>query len=72
MPELPEVETIRRGLSKFILKKRLIKFDKNDFDATLVSLRRFGKALVMDFDNGWSLMVHLRMTGQLIWRGEEN
>lgn len=71
MPELPEVETIRQGLSKFILKKRLIKFDKNNFDATLISLRRFGKALVLDFDNGWSLMIHLRMTGQLIFVGEE-
>ena len=25
----------------------------------------------MDFNNDWSLMIHLRMTGQLIWQGEE-
>lgn len=30
-------------------------------------LRRFGKALVIDMDNGNSLLIHLRMTGQLIW-----
>ena len=33
-------------------------------------MKRFGKALVIDLDDGCSLMIHLRMTGQLIWRGE--
>jgi formamidopyrimidine-DNA glycosylase len=34
----------------------------------VVGLRRFGKLLVIDFDNGESLAFHLRMTGQLIYR----
>lgn len=77
MPELPEVETIRRGLLKCVLHKKLVRIIKAEgsspaFTPTeLIALRRFGKALVMDFDDGWSLMIHLRMTGQLIWVGEE-
>lgn len=77
MPELPEVETIRRGLSKFIIKDKLKKttifceksFLGKPFCATVLGIRRFGKALVIDFDNNKSLMIHLRMTGQLIYDG---
>ena len=83
MPELPEVETVRRGLKPFILNKKIIQvvpepgkgFYGNVTEvngATVTNLRRFGKALVVDLDNGKSLMIHLRMTGQLIWRGQEN
>ncbi len=80
MPELPEVETVRRGLGKFILNKKIVQVRpepgkgfygevKNVNGATVVGLRRKGKALIVDLSNGWSMMVHLRMTGQLIWRG---
>lgn len=79
MPELPEVETIKRGLAKFILKKKIIKIEvlnEKSFlgektTGTVENLRRFGKALVLDLDNGKSLMIHLRMTGQLIYDGKE-
>ncbi len=75
MPELPEVETIRRGLSKFILKAQLQKIEVRCqksfigvFRAGKVTrIRRFGKALVIDMDNAESLLIHLRMTGQLIF-----
>lgn len=75
MPELPEVETIRRGLSQFIMKKKLIKttilcdksFIGKPATGTVKDIRRFGKALVIDLDNQKSLMIHLRMTGQLIY-----
>lgn len=75
MPELPEVETIRRGLSKFILNAKLTKIDilcPKSFVGipsvgTVKQIRRFGKALVLDMDNGFSLLIHLRMTGQLIF-----
>ncbi len=75
MPELPEVETIRRGLSEFIIKKNLIKttilceksFIGAPIEGEVINLRRFGKALVIDFNNQTSLMIHLRMTGQLIY-----
>ena len=92
MPELPEVETVRRGLKKYILNKKIVRIvvleDKSFQDAlsdevsrsnakcrklsdkTIENLRRFGKALVIDLDNEYSLMIHLRMTGQLIWRGK--
>ena len=77
MPELPEVETIRRGLSDFIVKKKITKIDvlcdKSFIGQPVLgaveTLRRFGKALIIDLDNGTSLMVHLRMTGQLIFDG---
>ena len=79
MPELPEVETIRRGLNKFIVQKRLtgtdILCDKSFIGepttGIITGLRRFGKALIIDLDNENSLMIHLRMTGQLIYDGEE-
>ena len=79
MPELPEVETVRRGLKGFILDAKLkhIKvlceksFIGKPVYGRVRDVRRFGKALVIDLDNGYSLMVHLRMTGQLIYDGEE-
>ena len=85
MPELPEVETIRRGLNKFILNKKVssvkILCDKSFIGPKelilgqkIINIRRFGKALIFDFENGVSMIVHLRMTGQLIFRasGEES
>ena len=77
MPELPEVETIRRGLIKFIKHQRLQQTDilcaksfiGTPTIGTLTDIRRFGKALVIDLDNDKSLMIHLRMTGQLIYDG---
>jgi len=75
MPELPEVETIRRGLSKLIVHQKISKttilceksFIGESQTATVINLRRYGKALIIDLDNGKSLMIHLRMTGQLIF-----
>lgn len=82
MPELPEVETIRRGLKNFILNKKITKIEvfceksfKGDLslaeNQTIKNIRRFGKALILDLDNANSLMIHLRMTGQLIYDGKE-
>ena len=79
MPELPEVETIRRGLGSFILNKKITKiqvlceksFIGKPITGQVVALRRFGKALLIDLDNQKSLMIHLRMTGQLIYEGKE-
>ena len=82
MPELPEVETIRRGLSEFIVKQKIKNItvlceksfqgqNKNLKGSTIIKLRRFGKALIIDLDNQKSLMIHLRMTGQLIYDGQE-
>ena len=79
MPELPEVETIRRGLKDFITSQKITKievlcvksFIGQPVTGTVKALRRFGKALVIDLDNGKSLLIHLRMTGQLIYDSDK-
>lgn len=79
MPELPEVETVRRGLSDFILNQSLQKIqilcDKSFIGKPTLgkvkALRRFGKALIIDLENSKSFMIHLRMTGQLIFDGKK-
>lgn len=84
MPELPEVETIKRGLEPLIIKKKIVKVevdphtrksfqgDEGDVvDAEVVAIRRRGKALLIDLSNNFTMMIHLRMTGQLIWRGAD-
>ena len=82
MPELPEVETVRRGLEGLILKQKIrgvkVLCEKSFVGkpekiilGMVKNIRRFGKALMIDLDNKYSLMVHLRMTGQLIYDGEE-
>ena len=72
MPELPEVETIRRGLNRFILNKKIVNVkvlcDKSFIGPKeliegqeIIAIRRFGKALVFDFKNQVSMLVHLRI-----------
>lgn len=79
MPELPEVETIKRGLDSFILHQTIksveVFSDKSFIGPTqpiigqkIIELRRRGKALLIDLENQVSLLIHLRMTGQLIFR----
>ncbi|HTZ04877.1 MAG TPA: bifunctional DNA-formamidopyrimidine glycosylase/DNA-(apurinic or apyrimidinic site) lyase [Gaiellaceae bacterium] len=81
MPELPEVETVRRGLEPALVGRR---FDHVDiYDARLVrpydpaevaaelsgervaSVGRRGKYLIVGFETGRVLLIHLRMTGSL-------
>jgi formamidopyrimidine-DNA glycosylase len=81
MPELPEVETIRLGLQKYLvghtldeIEIRLPKMVTGDVKlvhgAKVVGVRRFGKGLVVDLENGYSIAVHIKMTGQFIYKGE--
>lgn len=78
MPELPEVETIRRGLKDFIVNKKITdievlcekSFLGEKITGKIKDIRRFGKALILDLDDNNSLMIHLRMTGQLIYDGK--
>jgi formamidopyrimidine-DNA glycosylase len=63
MPELPEVETIRRQLAKKIVGKKLN-------GKKIVGVRRRAKVLMIDFSDGSSLIFHLKLTGQLIFNGE--
>src|SRR3989344_568546 len=78
MPELPEVETIRLGLEEYLSGKKLEKVELklpkivlagslNDLiGSQVMSIRRFGKVLVLDFDNNHSMVVHIKLTGQLV------
>ena len=81
MPELPEVETIRRGLVDLVLDKKItdltILCEKSfrgnrDFvlGRKIIEVQRRGKALLIHLDNNMWMMVHLRMTGQLIFVGK--
>ncbi len=63
MPELPEVETIRRQLSQKIVGKKLN-------GQEVVGVRRRAKILIIDFNEGTSLIFHLKLTGQLIFNGK--
>lgn len=82
MPELPEVETVRIGLQRLLPGKtvREVTFDwpkgfpnaPADVDAFLKNasisqVRRRAKILIIDLDNQYSLIVHLKMTGQLVY-----
>ena len=78
MPELPEVETIRLGLQGKIVglkisdvEIRLPKiFQGNPKDivrSKVLNLRRRAKILLIDLDNNLSLVIHLKLSGQLVY-----
>lgn len=83
MPELPEVETIRRDLSEHLAGRCITEVelpwegvvaqpDPSAFVALVAgrcvsAVRRRGKYLIWDLDSGARLLVHLRMTGRLYW-----
>ena len=63
MPELPEVETIKRQLAQKIIGKKLD-------GKKITKVRRRAKILIIDFTDGSSLIFHLKLTGQLIFNGQ--
>lgn len=82
MPELPEVETIRRGLQRRLpgLSVRGLAYDwskswqpaTRDVEGSLlgagiVRVHRRAKVLMIELNTGHSLLVHLKMTGQLVF-----
>jgi formamidopyrimidine-DNA glycosylase len=84
MPELPEVETIRQDLRKKILHKKIknieitqktrVNMNHPDFVKALknkefVEIDRIGKLIIFGLANKKYLLVHLKMTGQLIYEG---
>lgn len=85
MPELPEVETVRNGLARLIIGKTIIgeqhdtpkgfpntSADVNNFliGATITDIRRRAKVLMINLSSAYSLVIHLKMTGQLVYIGE--
>src|SRR3989344_6996163 len=82
MPELPEVETIRRGLDKYvvghtiktveILHPSVFQGDTKDVEgAKIIGARRIGKGLILDLSNKYSIATHIKLTGQLIYRDKK-
>jgi formamidopyrimidine-DNA glycosylase len=85
MPELPEVETIKRELERAIVRKRITevkinnpkvikeprkeKFSKDLKNTTIKNILRKGKLLILELSSGKSLTIHLKMTGQLVYPG---
>jgi len=86
MPELPEVETIKRDLEKIILGKKITevcvhhpavirqpdvaKFKQYLQGAKIKNILRKAKVLILELSSGKSLVIHLKMTGQLVYPGD--
>jgi len=86
MPELPEVETIKRDLEKSLLGKKITevcvhnpvvvrepgveRFKAGMAGASIKNVLRRAKVLVLELSNGKSLVIHLKMTGQLVYPGQ--
>jgi formamidopyrimidine-DNA glycosylase len=81
MPELPEVEILKEELRRDVVGRRVEKvavFEKtaSQFpivelreaveDRVIIGVRRRGKMLVLNFESGHSLIIHLMMVGQLL------
>ena len=83
MPELPEVEIIRRGLSRHILSETIEDVDIRlprqihfpsapEFRAqirgcTIKEVQRRGKYLLLALTHSMMLVIHLRMTGRIVY-----
>lgn len=82
MPELPEVETVVRALRRTITGQTITGVDinnddrifpgKNEFKALLSGrkfegVRRRGKNILIDLSGGYTLWVHLKMTGHFYY-----
>ena len=86
MPELPEVETIKRELERAVLGKKITgviinnpkvirspgaeRFKKDLSGATIKNILRKAKVLILELSNAKSLVIHLKMTGQLVYPGD--
>lgn len=79
MPELPEVETLKLGLQKYVVGKTITGVNVIDsslltgdigniIGAKIKDARRFAKGIVIDLDNNFSIAFHIKLTGQLIFR----
>lgn len=85
MPELPEVETVRRGLQPAMEGKRIERADirrpdlrwpfpenfKQRLEGNVVqTLRRRSKYLLADLTSGETLLIHLGMSGRMVVSGQ--
>lgn len=87
MPELPEVETICGDLRKKIIAKRIIgivikkknlikntilQFKKGIINSKIKNISRRGKLIIITLSGDNYLLIHLKMTGQLIYQQKGN
>lgn len=87
MPELPEVQTVVTQLGRKIVEKTIKSFwsdwkkkifptftvfAKQVRGVVILGTRRFGKHIVIDLDNGYSIVVHLKMTGHFLVKHKNN
>lgn len=84
MPEMPEVETLRRGLDGLLRGQRILgcqalwppalvgkSWEHDPWPLEILGSGRRGKLLWLKLEGGMSLAVHLRMTGQLVFVGPD-
>lgn len=87
MPELPEVETIVRGLQQEVIGSRIVgvivredmllanrdqkKFIETIAGRVIKSVKRRGKYIIIGLSGNYSLVIHLRMTGKLLIKPSE-
>lgn len=84
MPELPEVETVRIGLSRLLPKRRIADVSSDTpksfpnapadvkqflLGSTVIQVQRRAKVLLIELSSKYSLVIHLKMTGQLVFAG---
>lgn len=83
MPELPEVETVRRGLERLIIDKKIVdvavfyekmieqmtgaEFKQALVGAKFTQIKRRGKYLLLQLDNDQTIVSHLRMEGKYFY-----
>jgi len=87
MPELPEVETIRRDLEKLIVGKKVLDIETNSpkqvqpslevvkkaiVGTTIKKVQRRAKVLQLFFSNDAIIIVHLKLTGRLLVRNKSD
>jgi formamidopyrimidine-DNA glycosylase len=80
MPELPEVETMRLQLKKYLTGHKILSVEVKNrktfqgdegkiIGGKVMDVRRFGKVSVIDLSNDYSILTHVKLTGQYIYRG---
>lgn len=83
MPELPEVETIARELQAVLPGRRITaatvrlpkmvhlsvtRFSRQVSGSKIRRVHRRAKLLLIELTNGWTMIIHLKMSGQVIWQ----
>lgn len=82
MPELPEVETVRRGIEEKVVGRKILRVEVGRersvrrvgkeavvdglTGTTMTVARRRGKYILCDLDSGDAVMIHLRMSGRVL------